>query len=255
MNDKSKIVLMYHDVYSLSPNESGIKENGASMYKIQYHIFEEHVKSVADYLKDNNLSNDIIQFSFDDGGESFYTLIAPLLEKYGFKGIFFVIAHYIGKPSFLNQDQIIDLNKRGHLIASHSYSHPVSIAALKYTDIIHEWSASRKMLEDILGEKIVIASVPNSICSRNVFKAAAEAGIKTLYTSEPTMAVKQREGIDAVGRFVIYSNTTSGELMQIITSPFQRRKMKLRYDLLDIAHTMLGANYDRIKNFFLKENI
>ena len=86
-----KIVLMYHDVYSDSETESGFQFPTSFPYKISAEKFESHVKLAHTYCKQNNLSLDSVEFTFDDGGVSFYTVIAPILEKYGFKGVFFIL--------------------------------------------------------------------------------------------------------------------------------------------------------------------
>ncbi|MAM27399.1 MAG: deacetylase [Flavobacteriaceae bacterium] len=81
----------------------------------------------------------LISFTFDDGFEECYTIIAPLLEKYNTRGAFFINANYIEsdkayqkgfnqrtltttkKP--MNWNQIMHLHERGHLIGSHGLDH------------------------------------------------------------------------------------------------------------------------------------
>ena len=74
-----------------------------------------------------------VVLTFDDGFEEHYRLVAPILEKYGFRGVFNLITAQIGKGavdtklgrrSYMDWDQIRDLYKRGHEIASHTLTHP-----------------------------------------------------------------------------------------------------------------------------------
>ena len=51
--------------------------------------------------------------------------------------------------------------------------------------MVSEWSRSRAMLEDILGHAVDVASVPGGYFSAVVARAAREAGIRVLFTSEP----------------------------------------------------------------------
>ena len=62
--------------------------------------------------------------TFDDGGVSALQTTADLLEKYGWRGVFFVTTDRIGTPTFLNADHVRELHRRGHVIGSHSCSHP-----------------------------------------------------------------------------------------------------------------------------------
>lgn len=83
-----QIVLMYHDVYRDSPSESGFQNNTAIKYKVNTKRFEEHVSAVYDYLRNKRLPANTVDFTFDDGGVSFLTGAAPILEKYGFEANF-----------------------------------------------------------------------------------------------------------------------------------------------------------------------
>ena len=64
-----------------------------------------------------------VLFTFDDGGVSFVTKAAPILEKYGHKGVFFVSTKYIGTPGVLSAGQVKELELRGHVVGTHSHSH------------------------------------------------------------------------------------------------------------------------------------
>ena len=70
----------------------------------------------------------IVTFTFDDGTEDHYTHAAPILEKYGYRGIFNISTAFIGGHSdlgfnCLTREQIKDLYARGHEIASHTVHH------------------------------------------------------------------------------------------------------------------------------------
>src|SRR5690606_31235253 len=119
-----------------------------------------------------------------DGGESYYTAIAERLERRGWTGHCFVSTNFIGQRGFLDRRQIRALADRGHVIGSHSASHPARFSALPYGDMVSEWSRSRQILEDILARTVDVASVPGGYFSPAVARAAQEAGIRVLFTSE-----------------------------------------------------------------------
>src|SRR4029077_10963083 len=62
--------------------------------------------------------------TFDDGGVSAYNCTGDILEQFGWHGHFFVSTNYIGTRGFVSPAQIRTLRKRGHVIGSHSCSHP-----------------------------------------------------------------------------------------------------------------------------------
>ena len=248
----TNINLMYHDVYLNDTQESGLDADSAFMYKMKVSLFEEHVASIRKALDEGIGHFQNVFFTFDDGGASFYTTIAPILEKYGFRGCFFIASKYINTPKFLRREQIKDLDKRGHIIASHSHTHPENIALLGYNDIVAEWKESCDILSAIVGHKVTTASIPNGDSSNSVERAAADAGIEILFTSEPTTKDRLSNGVLLKGRYVVYGDTKTAELLNIAFSETKRKKIKLRYAVLNILHKILGSNYNVIKTKILE---
>ena len=126
--------------------------------------------------------------TFDDGGLSAYTPVATMLEENAWRGYFFVTTGCIGPPGFWNDRQIRELDKRGHVIGSHSCSHPGRMSREPRGEVAggvegqHEASGVDRLA---CGQGRVGAGY----CSRRVAEAAAAAGIETLFTSEPTARV------------------------------------------------------------------
>lgn len=86
----------------------------------------------------------------------------------------------------MTKKQIKELRERGHIIGSHSHSHPQNISELANSDLLEEWSRSKKLLESITGEEIKMASIPNGYSNERVALQAFQAGYDLLYTSEPS---------------------------------------------------------------------
>ena len=100
------------------------------------------------------------------------------------RGYCFVTTSCIGQRGFLNPSQIRELAGRGHIIGSHSVSHPARFSLLTPDAMRAEWRDSRKALEDILGGRVVTASVPGGYFSQEVAQTAAECGFCGLITLE-----------------------------------------------------------------------
>ena len=237
------IVLMYHDIVNRLHPKSGFQKVGAQQYTLDSRVFSEQV---CNYCKEG------VFFSFDDGGDSFYTEIASVLEHHNQMGVFFISTQYIDTPHFLTKAQIKELDVRGHLIASHSHTHPRIISELSYDEIVKEWKQSKNLLEGIVGHEVTVASVPGGAVSKDVIKAAAEAGYKTLYTSEPTSEVRTEYGIEVIGRYTISKDTTIEVLDKIVHDSKYREGLHKRYKRLLLAKKLLGSNYNRLKQLVLK---
>jgi peptidoglycan/xylan/chitin deacetylase (PgdA/CDA1 family) len=64
--------------------------------------------------------------TFDDGYADAYEHAFPLLQKYGFKGTFFVVTEFVdrGLPGYLTWPQIEEMSAAGMDIEPHSKTHP-----------------------------------------------------------------------------------------------------------------------------------
>ena len=245
---------MYHCVYEAHESESGLQFVGSMPYKVNSLLFEDHVRTVANYLDAYSLPKTSVEFTFDDGGVSFYSVIAPILEKYGFKGIFCISTSFIGTDKFLTQEHIRDLFQRGHVIASHTHTHSKDLARIEWKDVLREWEISCDILGNIIGEDVVVASIPHGNINKKVIDAACGSGIKQLYTSEPTTTVKDYEGMKIIGRYVVHKDTTTQEIMKVIKSPSYRFRKMIRRRVLGLLKVCLGENYRVAKNFILKKS-
>ena len=160
------ISLLFHDIYDRDPAESGFRGPGANRYKLQVAAFDQQLAHVARARLDQPVllttpfdeTGDAMPFAltFDDGGISHYTVAAGRLESRGWRGHFFVTTGMIGRRGFLDSRQIRELRSHGHVIGTHSMSHPGRFARSGWQAMVHEWRESRKMLSDLLGEEIII---------------------------------------------------------------------------------------------------
>ena len=200
--------IMYHDVVENGDFESsGFPGEGAHVYKLRCEDFARHLDAIAaanvKVATVRDLKGSPVLLTFDDGGVSFHHPIADLLEERGWRGHFFITTDRIGTPGFLSENELRDLHRRGHVIGSHSCSHPTRMAALPRAALDREWRQSVARLSGLLGEPVRVASVPGGYYSRQVGESAAAAGIQMLFTSEPTALASTLNGCLVLGRYVI----------------------------------------------------
>lgn len=248
-----QIVLMYHDVFIRDVKESGFQTVGAIPYKVCVGNFESHVKNIYKYCKDKDIDTSSIIFTFDDGGVSFATVIPDILEKYGFKGVFFISTKYIGTTGFLTESQIKELSVRGHVIGAHSHTHPAfcDAAKMSFEELRYEWQTSIDILNNILGYKINSVSLPNGYSSEFILDSLEELGISNVYTSTPTTHIMKRRSLSIIGRYDVQNKTTLGQVMCIVNCPLVRIGYQLKNEILLMAKKVLGNSYSKIKRNLL----
>lgn len=232
------VVLMYHDIVGASDKSSGFQNESAFQYKVEASAFEEHVKALQ--------GKDVV-FTFDDGGESFYTKAAPILEKHGFKGVFFISTKYIGTEGFLTVEQLKSLAERGHIVGSHSHTHPDDFTKLTREEIHKEWEQSFEILKSILGNNPFSASIPNGCASKMVLEEAVDCGFTDIYTSQPTTKIHSFQKQNIIGRYVVHDNMTTQDVLKIATSKICRLKLSIKWNVLIVIKKVLGPSYKAIK--------
>jgi len=224
--------LLFHDVVNSGDvASSGFLVPGAKRYKLDRDEFERDLNAVAEVapqapevLPADPRSSDPrgsgrgmpLHLTFDDGGSSAASCVAEVLDSLGWKAHFFVTTGYIGTRRFVGTNEIRALRRAGHVIGSHSASHPSRMSACSWEELLDEWQTSVKVLSDILGEAVTVASVPGGYYSKRVAEAAAYAGIRVLFTSEPTVRVTQVHGCLVLGRFTVLRGMSSTAVARLV---------------------------------------
>jgi peptidoglycan/xylan/chitin deacetylase (PgdA/CDA1 family) len=99
-----------------------------------------------------------IVISFDDGDQSVYNDALPIMQKYGFTGVAYIVYYYMNTDGYMTSDQIKELAADGWEIGSHSLTH--QNLQLVPDRIRTEVVDSRKWLEQDLGVPILSFAYP-----------------------------------------------------------------------------------------------
>ena len=258
------VSLLFHDVYASDPAESGFRSPAADRYKLSIPEFDAQLDGLI-RIPDPALrqaqgapssprggSRIPAVITFDDGGESYYTAAADRLEACGRRGHCFVTTDFIGQRGFLTAAQIRELDARGHMIGSHSASHPARFSTLTIDEMRREWTESRQALEHVLGRAVTAASVPGGYFSRAVANAAAECGFRVLFTSEPTSKTSSVNGCAVMGRFTIRRGHAPDMAQRfVMASPWTRCGAWMEWNAKAIVKPLLGPSYARIADRLL----
>ncbi len=96
--------------------------------------------------------------TFDDGSESTYATALPIMQRYGFTGVAYIVLNYVGIPRYMNVEQLRSLHTSGWEIGSHSLSHvDLTSQPGRQEDEIVE---SRRRLERLLGVPVLSFAYP-----------------------------------------------------------------------------------------------
>ena len=237
------------DVFVSDPGESGFHSPAAGRYKLSLAEFDAQLAGLS-RLSGEAARADEARITFDDGGVSFYTLVADRLEEHGMRAHCFVTTACIGRRGFLDEAQIRDLDRRGHVIGTHSVTHPSRFSTLGRDEMGREWTDSRKALEDILGHAVIAGSVPGGYFSNLVAATAAEAGLQLLFNSEPVRLTRDVAGCVVAGRFTVRRGAPPDFSRKLAhATPWTRYREWAAWNAKSLVKPVLGSSYPRVADW------
>ena len=246
------VSLLFHDVYTSDPADSGFRSPAANRYKLTVAEFEAQLDGLV--ALQNRIAPVPVLVTVDDGGVSYATAIADVLEARGIRGHSFISTDFIGQQGFLSAAQIRALDARGHVVGTHSASHPQRFSSLTPAAMRTEWSDSRRRLEDVVGRRVTVGSVPGGYFSMAVAQSAVDAGLETLFTSEPTSRRSIVGGCVVIGRFTIRRGHPRDMACRFVAAaPWARCGAWIDWNAKAIVKPVLGPSYARIADWILAE--
>ncbi|MDD1627287.1 MAG: polysaccharide deacetylase family protein [Methylococcaceae bacterium] len=250
-NARGPIVLMYHG----TPNN-----HPSSKYSIRADRFNAHLR----YLKKQGWNTILFRelntvsvypkktvvLTFDDGyADNFEGAFLPLVKN-NMKATWFITtdcigkhAHWMGSPSpqtqMLTAEQILQMEKAGMEIGSHTCSHP-DLTTLSYDQQRDEMMQSKQILEAIIHGKIPSFAYPYGRHNSDSIEAAKDAAYQLACTVRPGDFDSEKNPL-LVRRITIFATDSVSTLAR-----------KLAFADNDVSwKKMARYYYQRIKDKFI----
>jgi len=146
-------------------------------YTVSLNTFSTHMKILADsgyhsispaqlydYLVYNKaLPLKPVMITFDDSRAEHFEIAAPVMEKVGFRGVFFIMTITYNKKNYMTTEQITKLAKAGHTIGLHSWDHTMVTKYKEASDWQKEVVAPKEKLEKIVERPVEYWAYPNGV--------------------------------------------------------------------------------------------
>jgi peptidoglycan/xylan/chitin deacetylase (PgdA/CDA1 family) len=169
LSRKQVPILCYHQIRDWRPTDS----KRAKDYIVPVANFREQLKMLADMGYHTILPDQLISYltrgaplpdkpcmlSFDDTDIDQYNVAFPEMKKYGFKGVFFIMTVSLGRPKYMNKEQVHELSEAGNIIGSHTWDHH-NVKKYKDKDWVIQIDKPTKLLESITGKAIRYFAYP-----------------------------------------------------------------------------------------------
>jgi len=203
--DYPVLILMYHKITDSIPlNEyernSDVFENDLIYLRDHYY----QILSMEDLLLlrngDLKLTSDGIIITFDDGYESNYSKVFPLLSEYEMPATFFLVTEWMDTPDFMKWSEVWLMSqytdndgKTPFVMGSHTSSHPYLEQSAQYFATHDEYlnflntelGDSKNWITDITGQNTIFLSLPygDGADNQDIINTAMANGYSGIRTS------------------------------------------------------------------------
>lgn len=124
-----------------------------------------------------------ISFTFDDGAADHLTAVAPVLERYGFRGCFNVPTDWVGRPRKLSWADVRELLRRGHEVYPHGAAHTNLVTLLRAGEtnaVVADIVRSREAFVRETGRAPRFFCPPYNACDAGVAARVRAAGMEPM---------------------------------------------------------------------------
>lgn len=183
-------VLEYHMVADTSPEDGWAYNVPPEDFRDQLDYLREEgytAISMLDYMKAKKGKAELpprpVILTFDDGYESNYTTLLPILESYGMKATVYMVTNDIGLPGYLTWDELRDMQERGIEIGSHTANHQ-PLTEMDRSRQEEEMRLSKLLLEWNGIHTVFSFSYPNGAYDSGMPELLAQNGYLTAVTGD-----------------------------------------------------------------------
>lgn len=140
-------------------------------------ITSEDVK-VADYKDGKECA---VSLTFDDSMKEHYTIVAPELEKRGFRGTFWMVGSWMptdpqADTTHFTWAEAKEMSDRGHEMSNHTWSHPY-LTMLSDEELLNEIKKNDEAILTNIGKPSTTFCFPYNAFNEKVIAAAMEGRI------------------------------------------------------------------------------
>ena len=233
-------VLCYHHIRDIQMPGKAL--NG---YEVTIAEFKAQMKALADsgyktilpdqyydYLtKGTALPEKPVMITYDDTDEEQFSIAKPEMDKYGFKGVYFIMTISIGRPKYMTKEQIKQLSDEGHIIGSHTWDHH-RVDRLKNENtieyrgkkiVVNEWdfqlTNTKKQLEELTGKPVEYFAYPFGLWNREAIPEIDKRGYKMSFIL--STARDSTQPLHTVRRMIVSPTWSAQGMIRVMKSTFK----------------------------------
>jgi peptidoglycan/xylan/chitin deacetylase (PgdA/CDA1 family) len=183
-------ILCYHQLRDFRASDS----RTAKDYIVPVANFRNQIKLLADsgyhsilpdqlydyLLYGKPLPSKPVIISFDDTRLDHYTVALAELNKYGFKGVFFIMTVSLNRPGYMTKEQVKQLADEGHVIGLHTWNHK-NVKTFTEEDWAIQIERPWEQLKAITGKPVDYFAYPFGLWNKEGLERIKQYGFKAAF--------------------------------------------------------------------------
>ncbi len=224
-------ILCYHHIRNFIAGES---ENMKS-YSVTPAAFADQMKTLHDsgyhtilpeqlynYLvHDAALPAKPVMLTFDDTDKEQFTLGATEMNKYGFKGVFFLMTIAIDKKRYMSKAELKELADSAHAVEAHTWDHHM-VTKYKGGDWDTQFVRTKKKIEEITGKQVNYFAYPFGLWNKEAIPELKKAGYKMAFI----LSTKRdsTEPLFTIRRMIVPGQWSTQGMLKAMKTTFNKNK-------------------------------
>ena len=190
LSKKEVPVLCYHHIREPKPGQS----ETLKVYSVSPAQFAEQMKALKDsgyetilpaqlyeYLvHDGTLPAKPVMLTFDDTDEEQFSIGETEMQKYGFKGVYFIMTISINRPRYMSREQLKQLADSGNVVEAHTWDHHM-VTKYQGADWDTQLVKPKTKIEEITGKPVNYFAYPFGIWNQAAIPEIKASGYKMAF--------------------------------------------------------------------------
>ncbi len=221
-------VLCYHQVRDWKPTDS----KTARDYIVPVDAFREQIRMLADsgyhtitpdelyeYLTTGApLPEKPVMLTYDDTDFEQYSVAKPEMDKYNFKGVFFIMTVSLGRPHYMSKAQVKELSDQGHTIGTHTWDHK-NVKKYDEKDWITQVEKPTRMLETLTGKPVKYFAYPFGLWNTDAIAPLRQIGFKAAF--QLSTVRDEQEPLYTIRRIIVPGTWSGNTLRNVMKRSFK----------------------------------
>ncbi|MEO8568041.1 MAG: polysaccharide deacetylase family protein [Ginsengibacter sp.] len=134
-----------------------------------------------DYLvHGGTLPSKPVMLTFDDTDEEQFSIGENEMQKYGFKGVYFIMTISINRPRYMSKEQLRELADKGNVVEAHTWDHHM-VTKYKGADWDTQLVKPTKQIETITGRPVRYFAYPFGLWNQAAIPELKSRGYKMAF--------------------------------------------------------------------------